>query len=113
MDTQPTFRFLDLPRELRLRVCEHSNPTAITREITAYLPEPNSSLPYVAPYMGKRLMLLHYNAPPVALLSTCKLIQQEARPIITKDSVRDLPHMTVATDSHLQDGIACGGSDTY
>lgn len=64
MMTSSPFRFLDLPKELRLMVYEHLTTRTVSFEIVA------------------GITLTDLKLPGISILGTCKLINEEASPIL-------------------------------
>lgn len=83
-----TFRFLDLPIELRLMIYEN-------------LLAPTGTKVYdIATATGATRMILTMKSFPTALLATCTFIHQEAAPILHK-AVRE--HQPVVTFVDAED----------
>ena len=64
MDTQAPFRFLDLPKELRLIIYDYLSPPIVTMELTHYIPDDirERVRASIAENHGEAVLVLHHTA---------------------------------------------------
>ncbi|KAH7083073.1 hypothetical protein BKA63DRAFT_142825 [Paraphoma chrysanthemicola] len=83
---EQTFRFLDLPAELRCRVYEQihfPSPWHVLDRTQASIEKRHWPIPPKAQIYDSRVTLIRPHAP-VAILFTCRLVLEEARTILKR-----------------------------